>query len=244
MRKVEINTPQNVPLQYQLANARDRGLAFVFDFLIQFFTSLFLFLALNGTLDDERWRLAVFFLIVFPFFTFFSLFFELLLNGRSPGKILLKLRVIKLSGEDLQFNDYLLRWLFRWLDIWLSLGTVAALQVSSSVRGQRTGDVLANTTVIRQNADYSVSLKDLLNIRSSENHSLSYPNAALFKEEEMLLVKQCLDRFHKVGNESHRQLLKHVARKVANRMGLERFDGDAQTFLRTVLLDYVTLTRS
>lgn len=244
MRKVEINTPQNVPLQYQLASARERGLAFVFDFLIQFFTTLFLFLYFNNVFEDERVRMSLLYLIVIPFFTFYSLFFELLLNGRSPGKALLKLRVQKLSGEDLQFNDFLLRWLFRWLDIWMSLGTVAALQVSSSARGQRTGDILANTTVIRQSPEFSVSLKDLLNIRSSENHELIYPNAALFREEEMLLVKQCLDRYHKVGNEAHRRLLKNVARNVALRMGLERFEGDAQSFLRAVLLDYVTLTRS
>jgi hypothetical protein len=152
--------------------------------------------------------------------------------------------VVKLTGSDLKSSDFLLRWMFRWIDIWLSLGSLAALKVSSSPKGQRIGDVLADTTVIRQQHDFKVVLNDLLAIRSKDNHEVKFPAAVNFKEEEMLLVKQVLDRYRKFDNEAHKKILVSTAKKVSQRLNLDVFPGAADEFLKAVLVDYITLTRS
>jgi uncharacterized RDD family membrane protein YckC len=244
MRKIEIITPQNVPVQFQLANVRERAMAFFFDCLIMFFVSLFLFLFLVADAANSEMQTLIFYCIVFPIYTFYSLFFETLLNGRTPGKAMLKIRVVKLSGSDLKISDFLLRWLFRWIDIWLSAGSLAALQVSSSTNGQRIGDLLADTTVIRQQHDFKVVLNDLLAIRSKQNHEIQFEKAIVFKEEEMLLVKQVLERYRKFDNEAHKKILVETAKMVSQRLNLDVFTGAADEFLKAVLVDYITLTRS
>jgi hypothetical protein len=157
---------------------------------------------------------------------------------------MLKIRVVKLSGSDLKISDFLLRWLFRWIDIWLSAGSLAALQVSSSTNGQRIGDLLADTTVIRQQHDFKVVLNDLLAIRSKQNHEIQFEKAIVFKEEEMLLVKQVLERYRKFDNEAHKKILVETAKMVSQRLNLDVFPGAADEFLKAVLVDYITLTRS
>ena len=244
MRRIEIITPQNVPIQYQLANVRERALAFAFDLMILSFISLFLFLVLMIFTSDNDARLTAFYIGVFPVLTFYTLFCELVMNGQTPGKRVMRIRVIKLTGSNLTLSDYLLRWLFRWLDIWVSFGAVAALQVSSSVKGQRVGDVLADTSVVRQRADYVVSLKDLLSIKTKSGHDISYPLVNSLKEEEMLLVKQVIDRFRKFRNDSNKEILKETAKAVAERLGLQKYPGNAMEFLQEVLVEYVTVTRS
>jgi len=244
MRRIEIITPQNVPIQYQLANVRERAFAFAFDLMILFFLSLFLFLGLLMFLSGSENLETAFYVIVFPIFTFYTLFCELAMNGQTPGKRVMRIRVVKLTGSNLTLSDYLLRWLFRWLDIWVSFGAIAALQISSSGKGQRVGDVLADTSVVRQKADYVVSLKDLLGIKTKSEHEVKYALVSNLKEDEMLLVKQVIDRFRKFRNESNKEILKETARGIANKLGLERYPGNAIEFLQEVLVEYVTVTRS
>lgn len=244
MRKIEIITPQNVPVEFQLANVRERAMAFAFDLMIMGFVSLVFYLVLVTSQDESELQYLIFYTCVFPIYTLYSLFFETILNGRTPGKSVLNIRVVKLTGSDLKSSDFLLRWMFRWIDIWLSLGSLAALKVSSSPKGQRIGDVLADTTVIRQQHDFKVVLNDLLAIRSKDNHEVKFPAAVNFKEEEMLLVKQVLDRYRKFDNEAHKKILVSTAKKVSQRLNLDVFPGAADEFLKAVLVDYITLTRS
>jgi len=245
VRKIEINTPQNVPLQYQLANVRERAMAFVFDFLIQFFYFLIVILALGTALFDDIEQISLLFWVIsiLPV-VFYSFLFESFMNGQTPGKAMLKIRVHRMNGEALELTDLLLRWLFRWLDIWLSSGALAALQVSSSLNGQRTGDLLAGTTVLRMQPDFQVKLDDLLRLKSDKDHEVQFPEVWKFKEDEMLLIKQTLDRVRRNNNAAHRKLLEGLSRSVANRLGLTQIPADQPAFLQTVILDYVTLTRS
>jgi len=145
MRRIEIITPQHVPIQYQLATVRERGLAFFLDFVILACCTLFLYLIIAFATSTGETTQTFAYLIIVPFYTFYSIFFESLMNGQTPGKLAVKIHVIKLTGTDLSFSDYMLRWMFRWLDIWISFGSIAALLVSSSRKGQRLGDVLADT---------------------------------------------------------------------------------------------------
>jgi hypothetical protein len=60
----------------------------------------------------------------------------------------------------------------------------------------------------------------------------------------MLLVKQVLERYRKFDNEAHKKILVETAKMVSQRLNLDVFPGAADEFLKAVLVDYITLTRS
>ncbi len=54
---------------------------------------------------------------------FYHLFFEVVLNGRSPGEMVMQLRVITEEGGQPSLGQYLIRWVFRWVDFpyWIAI---------------------------------------------------------------------------------------------------------------------------
>lgn len=243
MRRIEIITPQNVPIQYQLANVRERAIAFMLDMVILFISLLFLFLLLKSILDSDSMEI-VYLGVLLPIFLFYSFAFEFFLNGQTPGKKVIGLRIVKLSGTDLSISDYTLRWAFRWIDIWASLGAIAALKISASHNGQRIGDLLADTSIIKIKPDFNVTLNDLLSIKKVDAVEIEFPSVIQFNDQEMLLIKQLIDRQKKYPNVAHQELIKNTARGVATRLGLDKYPGDARVFLSKTLSEYVAITRS
>ncbi len=244
MRRIEIITPQNVPITYQLATVRERGLAFLLDAFILIGVITLLFSIISASELDATTRNSLTILINFPIFIFYSLAFEVFTGGQTPGKIALRIRVVKLNGHELSLTDYLLRWAFRWIDIWGSLGSVAALQVSSSDKGQRLGDLLADTSVVNSQTDFKVALSDLLKIKDKSDYEVSYPEVSAMNEQEMLTIKMALDQLKKYPNEAHYEIVHNTAKVIAQRLNLENRPKSSSEFLNKLIQDYVTITRS
>lgn len=60
----------------------------------------------------------------------------------------------------------MMRWAFRLIDIYVSFGMVASSLISSGNKGQRLGDLIANTTVVRLRPSRTVSLHEILSIKT------------------------------------------------------------------------------
>jgi uncharacterized RDD family membrane protein YckC len=240
MRTVDITTSQKVTIRYELAELRDRVVAWIIDFVIVLATYLILIAVIQGTFDPFTiWPYVIALLVP----VFYNLYFEVRLNGQTPGKKVLGLRVVKLDGSRMSMTDHVIRWSFRLVDIVLSLGAVAAILISSGSSSQRLGGILSNTVVIKVNPTHSVHLRDLLRIQSLGGYKPQYTGANGFTESEMLLVKDVLDRLRKYPNAVHRQIASTLAAKVAMRLGIGAPPPDVAQFLSVVLKDYVVMTR-
>lgn len=244
MRRIEIITPQHVPITYQLATVRERAFAFIIDMMILGATIGILYSIIISSDIEYTTKSAIISLVNFPLFIFYSLGFEVLMGGQTPGKKALQIRVIKLSGSELSLTDYLLRWAFRWIDIWGSLGSAAALQVSSSSKGQRLGDLLADTSVVRLQTDFKVNLEDLLAIKDTSKHEIQYPQVVRMTEPEMLQVKMALDQARRYQNQAHLQVLNDISKTICTRLEIRQLESNSSSFLSRLLTDYVTATRS
>ncbi len=122
MKTIDIRTTQNVTISYELAEVRDRILAFILDVIVKSVGLLilwWLFISLVSEVDSTTSQYFAY-IIIIPLAAFYTLFFEIWLNGQTPGKKLLKIKVIKLDGKQPEFYDYLIRWTFRIIDIVLS----------------------------------------------------------------------------------------------------------------------------
>ncbi|MFE3887474.1 RDD family protein [Streptomyces lydicus] len=75
---------------------------------------------------------------------------ETLSRGRSLGKLVCGLRVVREDGGPIRFRQALVRGAVGAIEIVMTMGVVAAVASLLSARGRRVGDVFAGTLVIRE----------------------------------------------------------------------------------------------
>ncbi|MFE1176750.1 RDD family protein [Streptomyces sp. NPDC058773] len=75
---------------------------------------------------------------------------ETLSQGRSLGKLICGLRVVREDGGPIRFRHALVRGAMGAIEIVMTMGVVAAIASLVSARGRRLGDVFAGTLVIRE----------------------------------------------------------------------------------------------
>src|SRR5579871_741269 len=200
MKNIEIITSQNVVLQYELASLQDRVLAFIID-TICLVVGLMLASGIAGMMFSGSVTLrGVVMVALITVFSAYSLLFEFFNKGRSLGKMALRIQVIKLAGRHATFSDYAARWIFRLVDVYFSLGGIASLLVMSSAKGQRIGDIIANTAVVKTQPRMSIDLNDLLSIHKTSKYVPKYQQARRLQEQDALLIKATLERYRRFRN--------------------------------------------
>ncbi|MBX7056009.1 MAG: RDD family protein [Pyrinomonadaceae bacterium] len=167
-----IETPERVPLEFALASIGNRFLAVAIDHFLQYlsiFILAWILLALAGTSAGEvadapdklfseapKWTLAVTIIGLFLIFAGYFIFFEWLWNGQTPGKRLMKLRVIREDGRPITLWEAIARNLLRIGDavpgFIVPVYSIGLITIFLSNRDQRLGDIFAGTVVIRERA--------------------------------------------------------------------------------------------
>ncbi len=144
-----IRTPEGIDFSLLLAGPVSRFLAWSVDFLaiLALNKLLNVFLGLVGVLSRDL-ALAGSILGYFVISIGYGIFFEWYRQGQTPGKILMRLRVTDVHGLQLQFNQVVIRNLLRFVDSMPAFYLVGGLTCLVNRRGQRLGDLAANTIVV------------------------------------------------------------------------------------------------
>lgn len=240
MQNIEINTTQNVRITYELANVADRIFAFLIDFLIIGAGAL-LGMLISGLITGQA-QSVFFYLLIIPFASFYTVVSEILTKGQTLGKRALKIQVVKLNGIDPKSSDYFLRWVFRLIDIYLSLGIIAIIFIVTSKKGQRLGDLVCETSCIRVKPTGQMKFHELEQSFQQAHYSPQYHNAVQLSETDMLLVQTAILRHNKYKNAAHKEALDQLTSNIKKRLGIDE-EGSSEIFLRTLLKDYIYLTR-
>ena len=199
-----------------------------------------LFASFVGSLQDTD---LMYILFLLPIYLFYSLALESIMDGRTIGKLAMGTKVVRLNGAEPILNDYLIRWTFRMIDIWGTGGALASLLVGSSPTRQRLGDMIANTTVIRLRSSMNLRFEDINRIKSLENYEVTYPGVRQFSEQDMLLIKTTLNRYHRYPNQAHKEAVGEVLHVVMEKLQILQTPKKPLHFLKTVINDYIVLTR-
>jgi len=155
-RTLKIITPENIPLELELAGLGLRFGALFIDLLVlgTFFIVLWFFGAiLIGILQTVgQSDVAIAALVIASFVCLFGYFilFEALWNGQTPGKRYLGLRVIQDTGFPVTFFQVANRNLVRIADLLPGFFGVGAIAVFCHQQHKRLGDVVAGTVVIKE----------------------------------------------------------------------------------------------
>ncbi len=245
MQTIEIKTTQNVTIEYELASLWERGLSTFIDLIIIVVGSVLVptMLSLLGLSALIPFQL-IFALCFLSFFFGYFFLLESMMGGQTLGKKMTNIRVVRLDGEIPTVNDYLLRAVFQYVDTILSGGILAAMLISSTTRQQRLGDMTAGTTVIRKRNNIRMHLRNILNIDTLESYEPVYHQVKALNEQDMLSIKQVISRVRKYPNDAHWEVVESLAAQLREHLDIhESHKSDDLEFLRTLLRDYIVLTR-
>jgi uncharacterized RDD family membrane protein YckC len=240
MKTIEINTSLNVTIKFNLATLWDRGLAYAIDMAIVW-AVIGLFVWFFSALIDSPSQ-YLFFYIAVPIFGFYTLLFETFKNGQTIGKKAMRLQVIRIDGKRTRTSDYFMRWIFRLIDIYFSGSLIAILTITSSQRAQRLGDILADTCVIKIKEKPEASLSSILKLNELHDQEPKYPEIIKLSEPEMLIIKECIDRYRQYPNEAHEKVIGTLVEMLENLLEIQ-CKTDKIKFLNELIKDFVILTR-
>ncbi len=231
MDNIRIQTSQNVDIEYELASIGDRILATLLDYL--FFTAYFLLIVLiasltKGIIFDS---IAVISLLSLPIL-FYDLACEVFFQGKSFGKMILKIKVVKLDGTQANFGAYLLRWLLRIIDMRLFGGAIALIAILINGKGQRIGDMAAGTTVIKMKQ--KVQLTDTIFHKIMPEYNLVFPEVSRLSDNDVAIIKEVMQVCIQSNNY---EAINKLVLKTKTTMGITTNLPPAQ-FLFTVVRDY------
>jgi uncharacterized RDD family membrane protein YckC len=165
-RTADLELPEQIDLELQVANVGSRTLAILADLGVcgvMLLTVYVLTMVVSNSVSDWLTRtgssalmILLLLLIFFTQWVYFFLF-EWRWNGQTPGKRLMHLRVIKVDGAPVSWVDVLLRNLARPIDAFGPMGLLGLLLIFVTPRAQRLGDLMARTLVIHETPiDWSI----------------------------------------------------------------------------------------
>ena len=234
-------TTQNVSINYQVANIGERLLARLIDIV---FFAVYLILAyyILGTaisgLDFENavktWT-VISLLIPIPVLTY-TLWCEPLFNGRTFGKLIMGLKVVKTDGTPAGIGDFSYRWILRLFEGEAGLFTCLSLPVAIiSGKGQRIGDMVTDTMVIK--TKQKTSLRNTILQQINPQYRVVFPQVAYLNDRDMNVIRDIMQQSFDTGNY---HLLEYLGNRVKTIMGVSPPPQQLPTmqFLNIVLADY------
>lgn len=164
---IHIVTPENISFEYRAAGPFVRFPAFLLDLLFR--VVAFVVLLIAASFAGAAIGVSGFALLMILYFImewFYGALFETFMNGQTPGKRLLGLRVLTANGQPINGMQAVLRNLLRGVDLFplMSLGVLGLpsgaygpptfllglVVMSMNGRYQRIGDLVAGTMVVRE----------------------------------------------------------------------------------------------
>jgi len=211
--------------------------------------------------DSQHNLWALSWLLVLPIMLYHFVL-EITMNGQSIGKKILGLRVVDEFGGKPSFSQFVIRWLLRLSDVWIvillfyilslvnnngeldnaqtilivvfGLGFLVTdiVLVVSSKKGQRIGDILAKTILIRTNTKGNI--EDTVFMAVADNYVPSFPQIMQLSDKDINAIKSILESSRKKGDFNMAEAASYkIKAHLKIESSLSPFD-----FLEVLLKDY------
>lgn len=246
MTELQINTTQNVNINFTAASVGERILAYIIDWIIKIayiivtYQITFNLLEVDKMIVDmDQWsQIAIYATFYLPVI-FYTLIFETLLDGQTLGKRILKIKVVKIDGYQASLADFVIRWIFRIVDLNMMSGVVALVAIITSPKNQRLGDMTAGTAVINLKSNVNISHTILEELEDA--YQPTYPNVIKLSDNDARIIKETFitakaSRDFPTLIKLRKKIIEVVDIKVVNQTDTE--------FIDTILKDYNYYTQS
>ena len=229
-RDVSIGTPENVPINYELAGLGSRSVAAIIDIVFQgiilgvlgIFAWLLerysgvKFLDLSG-----KWLAALIGVVIFAVIYGYSFYFEGFKDGQTPGKRTEGLRVVRDGGLPIDTTAAAIRNLVRLVDFLPFCYMVGAWVVFLSPHWKRLGDYAGGTIVVKERIGEAPSAETAPTTESSAPEGWLIRNASWITPEEYQTVKRFAERADELKPDIKEQLAKRIAEPLIKKLEID-----------------------
>jgi len=197
---IEIETPEHLAFSLRIAGPIRRFFAWFIDMVVRFIlliTLYFLYSFAFSAINLEGVGTGLLALTLFVFDWGYFVLWEIFTGGRSPGKIALKLRVLRNGGLPLNWQASVLRNLVRAVDfdlmlvIGMGLPPFGAMVMAFDSRFRRLGDMAAGTIVV---IDDEAKIRNTPSLKPSPGLKASMPSILPLSREEMEAIELFVHR--------------------------------------------------
>jgi uncharacterized RDD family membrane protein YckC len=234
MQTIQVRTTQNAFIHYPVASVGDRILAYLLDQLIKIIYAIAIGILLFNADVESEW---VWISIIGIPWLLFSLLFEIFMNGQTPGKRVLAVKVIRLNGTPATIGDYILRWIFALIDFGILSGAIAVILITAGGKGQRLGDLVAGTSVIKLAEQREITASEIF-VAADELYEPTFIQATQLNEKDIEIIQRALEVNRDQGNPKP---MLAVAEKIKTQLGIQS-DLPPVKFLYVLIKDFNHLT--
>ncbi len=230
---LQIDTPENVMFGHEVVGIGSRFMAALIDSLLIIgleLVALFGMGLLFGS-PSEQLRslfLAIYILLVFAILGSYYIFFEMRWNGSSPGKKVMKLRVIRRDGTPITISESIIRNLVRLVDFLPFAYGLGIITMFVDGQSRRLGDLAAGTLVVREQAEITLATLDKSSRVAQTRPSLRAPGETeslaeqwpvdRLSSEDVQLIVDFLERRTVIGDPT--PLANQILKRMLAKMGI------------------------
>lgn len=234
MQSIKVRTTQNVFIEYPIASVGDRILAFLLDRLILIAYTIFIVALFVNANMEVAW---IWMMTLGIPWLFYHLLFEIFMNGQSPGKRVMKIKVVRLDGTPPTIGNYIMRWVFSFIDYYFLSGVIAVIVVAMGGKGQRLGDVVAGTSVVKLIQQKEITSSEIF-VAPEETYVPTFTQVIQLTENDIELIQRALEVNRDHGNS---QPLMVVTERIKSLLGIQT-DLPPIKFLYTIIKDFNHIT--
>lgn len=219
--QLSIETPEQVALEFPLAGVGSRFLALAIDTLVQGAVMGLALLAVLGAWSVIRpsagglWFAAVGLLAAFSIFYGYFAAFEAFWHGQTPGKRLVGLRVLSVTGRPIRLDEALIRNVLRVVDQLPGVYAVGIVTMLISSRSQRLGDLAAATVVVHEKG----LTAPVMTIAPASAAAATGWTGGGLSDAELTLVEAFLQRRHELDAAVREIRARAIADRLRARLG-------------------------
>lgn len=232
MGNSDIITNQFVRISQTPASIGERLLARIIDYaIIVLYIIAMVFISDSMPSVNSSWIYVIGFLLTMPIWLY-DFLWEAFNNGQSPGKYIMKIRVINKDGSRPSLGSFLMRWLLSFVDVGVS--GVGLLVILLTKHSQRLGDLAAGTMVIKlvDYTKYHVTLDEFYYVK--KDYHPVYEEAKNLSQGQVELIEKTLYS----TRDDHDYQIAALADKVEKFLGIHPKENSKEAFLATILHDY------
>ena len=230
MDDYRLSTPEQVDIHYTVAGLGSRFIALAIDTIIQWTVIITLVYSFFRAQDFSYEFLTLYsaFLIIALALVSFGYFViaELLMKGRTPGKAVMKLRVVRKDGRAADSAGIVIRNLVRLIDMLPGLYTVGVISMFVTKDSCRLGDLAAGTLVVVEGK--RANLEQVV----SEQYQGTATNLS---NQEYALVRDFLARRHLMTPAARQALAEKIARPICARITGNISHPNPEAFLESLM---------
>ncbi len=233
--KLIIETPEKILFSYNIAEIGARTAAYLLDSLFQLliliafflFGGLSLFSSDAFDKDQLLFYLAIIYILLFLFQWGYFVLFETVMNGKTPGKKICHLRVIRFDGDRLDFQSLVIRNLLRAADSipFPYFNFLGGLITIINKQNRRLGDLAAGTIVV---SDSLFQLKEpyfKTDLKNSEGKLFSRPDEkSRLSEKDLYILRRLINERSTMSNDSELRTAKLIVEKLKKKYDLSHVE--------------------